>query len=239
MNELVLIIQVVLFYGGLIGMYRWFGRKGVMAWSILATVAANIECLIQIDAFGMSMTGGNILFASTFLATDIISEMYGKEKANHWVNMSIVTSVLFVIISQSWLFFKPNDVDFAFPFVQGIFSSVPRIMVASLVTYAIVQKSDIWLYHYVWQFTTKLWKNNSRFLWMRNNIATMTSQFFNSILFNFGAFYLMTPEYTLSYCWKISMATFAVYVITTIIDTPFIYMARQLSKKEKVREIEF
>lgn len=231
MNELVLIFQVLLFFGGLVGMYRWLGFKGVMAWSILATVAANIECLIQINAFGLSMTGGNILFASTFLATDIISEMYGKKKANMMVNISIVTSVLFVIVSQTWLFFAPNDVDFAFPHVQGIFSSVPRIMIASLLTYAIVQKTDIWLYHLIWQITDKLSHDKKKFLWLRNTGATMISQFFNAILFNFGAFYLMTPGYTMGYCWKISMATFVVYIATTILDTPFIYMACRISPR--------
>ncbi len=114
-------------------MYRWYGAKGVMSWSILATIATNIECLIQIDALGMSMTGGNILFASTFLATDIISEMYGKQKANKLVNLSIITVVLFVVISQTWLFFQPNATDFALPHISSIFSNVPRVMIATLV----------------------------------------------------------------------------------------------------------
>ena len=232
MNELILIFQVFLFFGGLVAMYRWFGSRGVMAWSILATVAANIECLIQIDAFGMSMTGGNILFASTFLATDIISEMYGNKKANLMVNISIVTSILFVVVTQTWLFFAPNAVDFAFPHVQSIFTSVPRIMVASLLTYAIVQKTDIWLYHLIWKLTDNLSHDKKKFLWLRNTGATLISQFFNAILFNFGAFYLMTPEYTIGYCWKISMATFVVYIATTVLDTPFIYLARHISPKK-------
>lgn len=239
MNEIVLLIQVLIFYGGLLCMYRWCGSKGVLAWSILATVAANIECLIQIDAFGMSMTGGNILFASTFLATDIISEMYSKQKANKLVNISIITAVLFVVISQTWLFFQPNSADFAFPYVSGIFANVPRVMIASLITYAIVQKADIWLYHLIWKLTAKQAHDNKKFLWVRNNGATIISQFFNAILFNFGAFYMITPEYSVSYCWSISMATFVIYIVTSLIDTPFIYIARKIAQKGKIREIDF
>ncbi len=48
-------------------------------WTVLATIAANIEVLIMVTAFGMEMTLGNILFASTFLVTDILSELYGKK----------------------------------------------------------------------------------------------------------------------------------------------------------------
>lgn len=235
MNELVLIAQVFLFYGGLIGMYRWLGRTGILAWSILATLAANIECLIQLNAFGMSMTGGNILFASTFLATDIVSEISGKKEASKMVTINIIISILFVVISQSWLLFQPNDVDFAFPHVRGIFTQVPRIMIASLVTYAVVQKIDIALYHVIWTFTTKRSKNSQKFLWLRNNLATIISQFINSILFNFGAFYALTEQYTAHYCWIISMATFTIYIITSFLDTPFIYLARHLTQKGKVR----
>lgn len=236
MNEIILVSQVFLFYGALIGLYRFFGSKGVLAWSILAAIAMNIECLIQIHAFGMDMTGGNILFASTFLATDIISEMYGKKMAHHFVNINIATAVIFVIVSQSWLFFQPNSVDFIFPHVENIFRNVPRIMIASLVTYALVQKIDIWLYHLIWKKTTNLSNSRVSFLWLRNNGATLTSQFINAILFNFGAFYLMEPEFTAGYCFGISMATFVIYIVTTFMDTPFIYLARMMDQKKKIHE---
>ena len=51
---------------------------GMMAFTVFATIAANIEVMILVDAFGMEMTLGNILFATTFLVTDILSEVAGK-----------------------------------------------------------------------------------------------------------------------------------------------------------------
>ena len=55
----------------------------------IATITANIEVLIMVDAFGMEQTLGNILFASTFLVTDIISEVDGKKAAQKAVNIGI------------------------------------------------------------------------------------------------------------------------------------------------------
>ena len=64
-NEILLIATVVVLYGAILLWYRLFGTNGLMAFNVLATIAANIEVLILVDAFGMEMTLGNILFAST------------------------------------------------------------------------------------------------------------------------------------------------------------------------------
>jgi len=74
----------------------------------IATIAANIEVLIIVNAFGMEMTLGNILFASTFLVTDILSELYGKKEAQKAVYLGIATSVIFICISQSVEFLRKD-----------------------------------------------------------------------------------------------------------------------------------
>ena len=78
MNELLLIGSVVLIYGMVLLAYRLFGKAGMYLATVLVTILANIEVLILVDAFGMEMTLGNVMFASTYLATDILSENEGK-----------------------------------------------------------------------------------------------------------------------------------------------------------------
>lgn len=80
-NELLLLASLILAYGGTLIWLRLFGKSGLYGWTVIATIAANIEVLLLIDAFGMEQTLGNVLFASTFLATDILSECYGKKAA--------------------------------------------------------------------------------------------------------------------------------------------------------------
>ena len=70
-NEFLLILSLPLTYSAVLALFRLFGKQGLYLWSIVATIAANIEVLIVVDAFGMEMTLGIILFASTFLVTDI------------------------------------------------------------------------------------------------------------------------------------------------------------------------
>ena len=87
----------------------------------------------MVKAFGMVMTLGNVLFASTFLITDIVSEVYGKKDAKRAVHIGITTSIVFIIFSQWWLLYTPDSTDFAMPAMQTIFSNTPRLMITSMV----------------------------------------------------------------------------------------------------------
>lgn len=80
MNEILLVLSLLVIYGSVLLVYRLFGKSGLYCFTAIATITANIEVLILVDAFGMEQTLGNILFASTFLVTDIISEVDGKRQ---------------------------------------------------------------------------------------------------------------------------------------------------------------
>lgn len=122
-NELLLIVSLVLIYTCVVLFYRFLGKSGLYCWTVLATIAANIEVLIVVDAFGMEQTLGNILFASTFLVTDILSETEGKRAANKAVLIGILTSGVFVLISQSWLLYTPNASGWAWMRITAISAS--------------------------------------------------------------------------------------------------------------------
>ena len=68
-NELILIASIFVFFGGLVAFFRFFGKQGIFAWTVICTIAANIEVLILVHAFGLDTTLGNVIFASSFLAT--------------------------------------------------------------------------------------------------------------------------------------------------------------------------
>ena len=131
-NEFLLIGSLFVIFGGLLLFYRLFGIIGIYCWSIFATIAANIEVLLVVDAFGMEQTLGNVIFASTFLATDILSEVAGKKEANRAVTLGVVTTIAFIILSQSWLLYVPSPNDWAAPSITAIFQNTPRVMLASL-----------------------------------------------------------------------------------------------------------
>lgn len=230
MNELLLILSVVLIYGFALLAYLLFGKSGLYCMSAIATICANIEVIILIKAFGLEQTLGNVLFAVTFLITDILSECEGKKSANKAVIIGIFCSVFFLILSQSWLLYKPSEGDTAMPAISAVFSNTPRMIMASLVVYAVSQLFDVWLYHKWWAFTEKKFGDKRRFLWLRNNGSTLVSQFINSVLFTVLAF---AGTYDFVTLLSIFGSGYIIFIFTTLLDTPAVYLARLISDRKK------
>ena len=110
-NEILLMASIFFIYGAVILMYKFFGTTGIICWTCMATILANIEVLRVVEAFGIEQTLGNVLFASTFLVTDIIHENHGAEEAKKAVKLGIIAAVIFVVISQSWLLYEAAESD--------------------------------------------------------------------------------------------------------------------------------
>lgn len=228
MNELLLIISLPLIYGSVLAAYKFFGKTGLFAWTVFATITANLEVLLLVDAFGIEQTLGNVLFASTFLVTDILSEKYGKKDAQLAVDLGVATSVGFIVLSRLWLCYTPAVNDWAMPSFQTIFTNTPRVMLASVLVFAIVQRFDVWLYHKWWDYSKRKFGDSKRFLWLRNNGSTMVSQLLNTVLYTFGAF---GGLYELPTLISICISSYAVFFVTSLADTPFVYWARTMKLK--------
>jgi hypothetical protein len=177
----------------------------------------------------MEQTLGNVMFASTFLVTDILSETTSKKSADRAVNIGILTSAAFVVVSQLWLLYTPAESDFAMESIKTIFSNTPRLMLTSIAVYAVCQKFDVWAYHKWWRLTEKLSGNKKSFLWIRNNGSTLISQLLNALLFTFGAFW---GTYDLSTLISICLSSYIIFIFTSILDTPVIYIARRIKPRE-------
>lgn len=229
-NEFLLIGSVIFIFFMALAAYKFFGKTGLYCLSAIATILANIEALILINAFGVEQTLGNVLFAVTFLITDILSECEGKREANRAVWIGMFTSIFFLLLSQSWLMYIPSESDWAMPSIREIFSSTPRMLTASFMVYAISQLFDVWLYHKWWAFTEKKYGDRRKFLWLRNNGSTLVSQLLNTLLFTCFAFYGTYDNGTLL---SIFVSSYVIYVFTSLLDTPVLYMARKISDKRK------
>ncbi len=228
MNELLLIFSLIFLYGAVLLSYRLFGRYGLLTMTVIATIFANIEVLILVDAFGMVQTLGNVMFASTYLVTDILSENEGEKYATRAVHLGSFTSLMMLLITQFWFLYTPAEGDWAMSAIREIFSTTPRLMLASFLGYVISQRFDVWLYHRIWHLTATKTQNPTGFLWLRNNAATLISQIVNTILFNFIAF---AGIYSGKQLLTIILSSYVIYIFTSLLDTPCVYLARRMKEK--------
>lgn len=229
MNELLLICSVIFVYSMALVGYKLFGKTGLYCLSATATILANIEVVLLINAFGMEQTLGNVLFAVTFLITDILSECESKKAANKAVLVGMFTSIFFLILSQSWMLYIPSVNDTMIDSIKAVFGNTPRMIITSLLVYAVSQFFDVWLYHKWWKLTEKKFGDKRRFLWLRNNGSTLISQLLNSAVFTFCAF---VGTYDLQTMISIFLSSYVIYIFTSLLDTPFLYIARRIKEKE-------
>ena len=227
MNEILFLISIAFYLGGVLFAYKIFGKTGLYIWTAISAILANIEALKMVDMFGLSVTLGNALYASNFVVTDILSENYDKESANKAVNIGLFVTIIWVLATQLILKFNPNSLDFINSSLNEVFGFMPRIALASIFTYAVAQKIDVVLYHKVWEKTNKIFKDTNKGLWLRNNISTLTSQLIDTTIFTLIAF-----AGTVSFKELVSLifTSYVLKAVVAVLDTPVLYIAKKMKK---------
>lgn len=225
-NELIFIITVLIYLGSVLLLYKFFGKNGLFAFAIFGTLLGNIAVCKCVDLFGLSTTAGNVLYASTFLVTDILSEKYGKKEAHKAVMYSFSIMLLWLLGTQLILLFTPNANDYINESLKVVFGLVPRITIASLVGFICSQNIDVVLYHFIWKKTG----DNKSKLWLRNNGSTLISQLIDTVIFAFLAFFGTYPTNVFV---SILVTTYLFKAIVALADTPFIYIARKIKPREE------
>ena len=128
---------------------------------------------------------GLIAYPITFLITDIVSEIYGRKKANFLVLSGIFSSVIVLglIFLADYLpaasFSNPENKKVNDEIFHLVFGQFGIAMAASLFTYLVCQLVDIRIFHF-WKKLT-----HGKHLWLRNNFSTITSQLVDTFLILF------------------------------------------------------
>lgn len=199
-------------------MYKFFGKTGLFAWVAIATVLANIQVTKTIEIIGLTATLGNSLYASTFLATDILNEKYGKQDARKAVWLGFASLLIMVLVMQAGLQFIPAESDIANSSLETIFGLIPQIAVASMIAYLASQHLDVIIFTAI----RKVFPKDSQF-WIRNNGSTLISQLLDTLIFTSIAFYGVFP---LDVWLEIFVSTYILKFIVSVLATPFGYMAK-------------
>lgn len=226
-NETLWLVLLAANFLSIILLYIFFGQTGLYVWVPIAAIIANIQVLKTIELFGITATLGNIVYAGSFLATDILSENYGKRDASKAVAFGFVGIVAVTLFMNLALVFEPAPSDFAHPAMSEIFSLLPRITVASLAAYVVSQLHDVWAY--------ALWKKKypaRRHIWLRNNLSTMVSQLIDSVVFTLAAFWGVFSGTVLL---EIVITTYVLKLVVAVADTPFVYIASFLHRRREKR----
>ena len=175
--------------------------------------------------FRFEISVGILPYPLTFLITDVISEIYGKKKANQVVIVGIFASFFSMAI-----IYVANIVPAieSSPVNNELFSKVfglsPLAVLASMMAYLFAQFIDIRIFHF-WKRITE-----GKHLWLRNNFSTFTSQFIDTLtvlvlLCSFG----VLPW---SIFYSLLFSGFLFKIIVAALDTPLLYLFVWMFRKK-------
>ena len=154
-----------------------------------------------------------VAYAITFLSTDIINELYGKEKANEIVKIGFIAQVLaaMLIYLASLLPVAPFMPEMQESFLM-VLGQNWRFVFASLAAYLVSQTHDVYSFNY--------WRNRTggKHKWLRNNGSTLVSQILDTAIFITIAFWGQVPN-----LWQMIVSQYIVKACLALLDTPLFY----------------
>lgn len=219
MNEILLIVEMVAAFVALLTLKKCFGMTGLFLWIGLATTLANVQVVKSAEMFGISAALGNVLFASVFLATDLLRECYGKEEAKKGVYIGIASVVVFLLFTQVTLLYAPSDIDMSQSAMETVFAFSTRICLASLAMYAISNLMAVAVYDKLHRLC------DGKMMWLRNNVSTI----FCNCLENFGfSFLAFAGVYSVEDILMIAASGCLIEAGIALCDTPFLYIGKKL-----------
>ncbi len=179
-----------------------------------------------------TLTTGIITYPITFLLTDLVSEIWGRKRANFMVLGGFVMSVLMLLVlrmavalppSSFWSWTDPGGVVVDAAGMQAAFhatfSNPSVLLFASMLAYLVAQLFDVRLYHFWWRVT------GGKHMWLRNNGSTFISQLVDTAIVN-GIFLHFAFGMEPGQIGEVILAVYLCKVALALLDTPLIYLAR-------------
>ena len=217
-----------------------FGEVGLHMYTVIAIIGANIQVLkvVEFPFFENPIALGTILFSTTFLTTDILTEYYGSSFARKNILIGFSSFLIMTIFMLFTMGFQPltllaagEEYSWALAIqdnLTAIFLPFPTFFAASMIAYLFSQYFDVWFYEKISIITKK------KFLWLRNNLSTMTSALLDNTIFSLFAWIIFNPN-PLDFntvLFTFILGTYVLRIIIAIVDTPFIYLARYFLPKK-------
>lgn len=215
-------------------MLRIFGAAGLYVYIAIAIIAGNIQMFkaVKFSIFDTPVALGTILYASAYLCTDILNELYGSKIARKSIYMGFMAMLLLTVFMVLTMAFRPlspeeaaNGIEWAIEnhiHITAVFSPTPVLFIASMTAYLCSQLNNVWMYSFLKKLT------NERFLWLRNNGAAAISAFIDDVIFSILAWVVLAEEpLEWGVLWgTYILGTYALRLVVTILDTPVIYLAK-------------
>tara|TARA_B100001029_G_scaffold26077_1_gene18550 strand:- start:2376 stop:3113 length:738 start_codon:yes stop_codon:yes gene_type:complete len=207
-------------------LFYFFGKNGLYTAVILGIILANLQGgkVSDLSIFGYSFTVsmGAIMYSGIYFATDLLNEKYGRKEANKAVIIGAIANVVVMATLVLSTLYLPSDLATSAGEVHKAISVLalysPIFVIGSITAYLISQTFDVWLFNKIKNMT------NGRYLWLRNNVSTLSSQALDTFIYTFV--WVIAGQLSVEVALGIALSKYVFKFFIAIIDTIFIYMVR-------------
>ena len=190
---------------------------------LTSLVLANIIGTTKfVYVFGLTVPAGVLAYPFTFLATDLICELYGKKRAQSlvWVGFTMNFFMLGLMMLGHYLK-DASGISGATSTFENVYEFMIGNVIASMIAYLIAQSVDVRLFHF-WKSLTK-----GKHLWLRNNLSTVVSQLVDTTAIMTVLYYannLGSSIQSISDLVGLIFASYIFKVLVALFDTPLFYL---------------
>lgn len=217
-NELVFFVHVTAVIGFLLFALR-LGTHALTATICLYGILANLFVTQQITLFGLDVTSSDVFAVGGILGLNIIQEFFGRSQAIKTIFISFSVVVFYLVLSLLHLAYTPNVFDVMRQHFTALLTPMPRIIIASVCVYLVVQLIDAQLYAKLKQIF------GNKHLIIRNVFSLSLTQLLDTVLFSFGALYGTVHSVV-----DVIIVGYCIKLIVIACGTPFISFAQSCIK---------
>lgn len=210
MNELIFLLQIITLLSFTFIFHR-LGKESLIAWVAVQALIANLFVIKQITLFGLNVTASDAFAIGSLLGLNLLQEFYTQEDAKKTTWICFFFMLFFAIASQMHLLYIPSSFDESQAAFATLLTPAPRLFIASLSVFFLVQQFDIRFFQYL--------KNrlpNANFA-TRTAIALTISQFLDTVLFSFAGLYGLVESVA-----EIIVFSFAIKMIVISFSAPIL-----------------
>lgn len=219
MNQIIFVIHSIIISGLVLA----FGRMGIAAltsYISLLFVLTNIFVIKQMNLCGYDVTCADAYIIGISFGINVLQEIWGQKTARKAISISFLCSLFYVVMGWFHLWYIPASHDTSHLHFVYLLDNSVRIIVASFISYLIVQYADTMLYAFMKK------RCNGKYFILRNYLSMFSSQLFDTILFSFLGLYGIVHNMM-----HIIIVSYGIKVVAILLSTPFLWYAKKIVKK--------
>lgn len=186
--------------------------------------------LLSIGSIKLNSSVAIFVLPLIFTINDVITEVYGKERARSIVRSGLVVILILLLFSLLATNLPPSSrfksSEMAYDTIFGLSA---RISASSLTAFAIAEFLDVFI------FAKLREKFGKKALWLRTNVSNFVSQFADTAVFMFLAFYAFDKVFSDNFAFLASLIIpyWLLKCFMSLIETPLVYLGAKWLKGEK------